>query len=125
MNEEQKKAYEQFQNIDYRSFADWIFSLSGYEFAIIAASIGLVISSQLDYDRQESIANFFNTIGQMMLSVATQQRAKIGTIAKTRPLTAEEMAYLYGAIAPASYHDVEILKAQMYQIYNELNKPKR
>ena len=62
----------QFMNNDYKSLADFLFSFSGNEFAIISSIIGFVISQNLDIDEVNSLGNFFENIGQFMLAKAAQ-----------------------------------------------------
>ena len=62
----------QFINNDYKSLADFLFSFTGNEFAIISSIIGFVISQNLDIDEVNSLGNFFENIGQFMLAKAAQ-----------------------------------------------------
>ena len=64
----------QFKNNDYKSLADFLFSFSGNEFAIISSIIGFVISQNLDIDEVNSLGNFFENIGQFMLAKAAQDQ---------------------------------------------------
>lgn len=64
----------QFMNNDYKSLADFLFSFSGNEFAIISSIIGFVISQNLDIDEVNSLGNFFENIGQFMLAKAAQDQ---------------------------------------------------
>ena len=61
-------------NNDYKSLADFLFSFSGNEFAIISSIIGFVISQNLDIDEVNSLGNFFENIGQFMLAKAAQDQ---------------------------------------------------
>lgn len=64
----------QFMNNDYKSLADFLFSFTGNEFAIISSIIGFVISQNLDIDEVNSLGNFFENIGQFMLAKAAQDQ---------------------------------------------------
>ena len=64
----------QFINNDYKSLADFLFSFTGNEFAIISSIIGFVISQNLDIDEVNSLGNFFENIGQFMLAKAAQDQ---------------------------------------------------
>ena len=64
----------QFINNDYKSLADFLFSFTGNEFAIISSIIGFVISQNLDIDEVNSLGNFFENIGQFMLAKASQDQ---------------------------------------------------
>ena len=64
----------QFINNDYKSLADFLFSFTGNEFAIISSIIGFIISQNLDIDEVNSLGNFFENIGQFMLAKAAQDQ---------------------------------------------------
>ncbi len=74
-----KNPYEQFVNVDYASLSDWVFSFSGPEFAIIGTIIGVVISSQLNVYQQNAIGNFFEQIGQTLLTTGAQESNQLQT----------------------------------------------
>ena len=67
----------QFINNDYKSLADYLFSFNGNEFAIIASIIGYVISQNLSIDEVNSLGNFFECVGQFMLSKSAQDQVII------------------------------------------------
>ncbi|MDD3341027.1 MAG: hypothetical protein PHN72_02340 [Bacilli bacterium] len=64
--------YEDFMNQDFTSFSDWLFSLNPYEFSIIASALGLFISSTLTVNQQNSLGNFLELLGQVILTVNAQ-----------------------------------------------------
>jgi len=66
------KNYEEFVNQDFSSFSDWLFSLDAYEFSLIAAAIGFAISKNLTVNQQNSLGNFFELAGQVMLTINAQ-----------------------------------------------------
>lgn len=68
-----QNAYEQFMNVDYASLSDWIFSFSGYEYAVVGSLIGIIIASPLNLNQQNSIGNFFELIGQTILTINAQE----------------------------------------------------
>ena len=63
-----------FINNDYDSLADYLFSFTGNEFSIISSIIGFVISQNLTIDQANSLGNFFELIGQFMISKAAQDQ---------------------------------------------------
>lgn len=63
----------QFINNDYNSLCDFLFSFSGNEFAIIASIAGYIIAQNLQIDQMNSLGNFFELLGQFMLSIAAQE----------------------------------------------------
>ena len=64
----------QFVNNDYKSLADYLFSFSGNEFAIVSSIIGFIISQNLTIDQVNSLGNFFEAVGQFMLVKAAQDQ---------------------------------------------------
>lgn len=70
------QSFEDFINVDYHSISHFLFELSGNEFGIIGSIIGYVLCQNLDIDEQNSIGNLFELIGQMMLSIASQNQVR-------------------------------------------------
>jgi hypothetical protein len=64
----------QFINNDYKSLADFLFSFSGNEFAIMSSVVAFLISQNLDIDEVNSLGNFFEAVGQFMLCKAAQDQ---------------------------------------------------
>lgn len=64
----------QFINNDYKSIADFLFSFTGNEFAIMSSVIAFIISQNLDIDEVNSLGNFFEAVGQFMLCKAAQDQ---------------------------------------------------
>lgn len=69
-----KDSMNQFLNNDYKGLADYLFSFNGNEFAIIASIIGYIISQNLSIDEVNSLGNFFECVGQFMLSKSAQDQ---------------------------------------------------
>lgn len=82
-------AYKKFMDQDFRELALWIYSLNGYEFTLIATLVGLLISKPLTINQQNSLGNFFEQIGQTMLTIGAQnqtikhKKKQISTMSKT------------------------------------------
>lgn len=70
------QSFDNFLNIDYRRLSRYLFNFSGNEFGIIGAVAGYLICQNLDIDEQNSIGNFFELIGQMILAIAAQNQVK-------------------------------------------------
>lgn len=64
--------YQKFINQDFDSFSNWLFSLNAYEFSLIATIIGFVISPTLTVNQQDSLGNFFELLGQVILTINAQ-----------------------------------------------------
>jgi hypothetical protein len=64
--------FENFSNYDFDSFSNWLFSLNPYEFSLVATAIGFIISPTLTINQQNSLGNFFELLGQVILTVNAQ-----------------------------------------------------
>lgn len=68
------KYYENFINQDFDFFSNWLSSLNPYEFSLIATAIGFTISPSLSINQQNSLGNFFELVGQVMLTISAQSQ---------------------------------------------------
>lgn len=64
--------YEEFISQDFNSFSKWLFSLNAYQFTLISTIIGFIISSELSINEQNSLGNFFELLGQVILTINAQ-----------------------------------------------------
>ena len=64
--------YDKFVNQDFSSLGDWLFSLNAYEFTLISTIIGFAISPTLTVNQQNSLGNFFELLGQVILTINAQ-----------------------------------------------------
>ncbi len=55
-----------------KSFSSFLFGLSANELTILAFSLGFVIGQEIDIDEQGSLGNFFELLGQVLLSLNSQ-----------------------------------------------------
>ncbi len=67
-------AFNDFMNQDFSALSNWINTLNAYEFASIATLIGLAIAPTLSINQQNSLGNFFEQIGQTLLTIAAQNQ---------------------------------------------------
>jgi len=67
-------AYEDFMSQDFSCLADWIYSLNAYEFTLVATLIGFIIAPSLSINQQNSLGNFFEQIGQTLLTITSQNQ---------------------------------------------------
>lgn len=128
MNDEQKQAYEQFQNVNFNSLADWFFSLSGAQTSIAATVLAVAIAAPLNYYQQQAIGNLLNLLGQVILNYSTQQRIALETKSLKTPLSEEEQYYVYGMLpltTPIASQEVEMLRLEVARLMEEVNKLKR
>lgn len=66
---------EQYQK-DFKEFATFLIGLSPNEFTALACLIGFLLSQNLNAAGQQSAGNFFECIGQVMLTISGQNYAQ-------------------------------------------------
>ncbi len=66
------EAFKKFVNQDFLGLSSWIDTLNPYEFSLIASIIGFIIAPPLSANEQNSLGNFFELIGQVLLAIAAQ-----------------------------------------------------
>ena len=64
--------YEQFKNMSCSSFLDYLLSLSGNELSLLAIGLGFLLSSNIDTNKQNSLGNFLELMGQTLLTISAQ-----------------------------------------------------
>ena len=64
--------YEQFKNMSCSSFLDYLLSLSGNELSLLAIGLGFLLSSNIDNNKQNSLGNFLELMGQTLLTISAQ-----------------------------------------------------
>ncbi len=64
--------FNKFINQDFDSFSNWLSSMDPYEFTLIATVIGFAISPALTVNQQNSLGNFFELLGQVILTINAQ-----------------------------------------------------
>ena len=57
-----------------KNYATFLYSLSGNELAIIAAISGYFLAQNLTPQQQNSIGNFLEAVGQIMLCIGAQNQ---------------------------------------------------
>lgn len=67
------KCFEDFINQDFNTFSEWLFSLNAYEFTSIGTLIGFAIAPSLTINQQNSLGNFFELLGQVILTINAQK----------------------------------------------------
>lgn len=65
--------YKKFIDQDFESFSRWLSSLNPYEFTMVGAAIGLAIAPALTVNQQNSLGNFFELVGQVILTINAQK----------------------------------------------------
>ena len=131
MNENQ--GLNDFLNVDYQTFSDFLFSFTGNEFALVGSLIGYFIGQDLTADKQSSLGNFFELIGQVLLTISSQNQVilnKYNNIMRLNQLfdaTANEMdrqEMLDSEVMQRAYHIIKAkyqeLKEERSAVYAEL-----
>lgn len=103
-------AYNDFMNQDFKELATWIYSLNPYEFVIISTLIGLIISPSLTINQQNSLGNFFEQIGQTMLTIAAQSQT---------------VKHKNKQVSTMSNNKIEDLEEEIHRIKEELYQLRR
>ncbi len=67
-------AFKKFMNQDFKELANWIYTLDPYEFTAIATLIGIILAPILSINQQNSLGNFFEQIGQTLLTIGAQSQ---------------------------------------------------
>ena len=63
---------ENFDFKEFKNFANWINSLSPFEFTTLGTIVGYLISSVLTISEQNSVGNWFELVGQIILTFNAQ-----------------------------------------------------
>lgn len=66
------EAFKEFMNQDFKKFSNALFSLSAFEFNLLATLIGFAITPTLSTNEQNSLGNFFALVGQVLMTANAQ-----------------------------------------------------
>ena len=64
--------YENFKNMNCNGFIDHLLSLSANELSLLAIAIGYGLTINTDINQQNSLGNFFELLGQLLLTISAQ-----------------------------------------------------
>ena len=62
----------EFGDMSCNAFVDLLLSINEYELTILGCAIGLLIAPTITVNQQNSLGNFFELIGQVLLTVNAQ-----------------------------------------------------
>ena len=62
----------EFGDISCNAFFDLLLSLNEYELTVLGCAIGLLIAPTITTNQQNSLGNFFELVGQVLLTVNAQ-----------------------------------------------------
>ncbi len=66
-------SFNNFANQDFSSLSNWLNNLNAYEFAVTGIITALLIAPSLTANQQNSIGNFLEEVGQVLLVIAAQE----------------------------------------------------
>ena len=66
------EAFDNFTNQDYSGLSNWLNTLDPYEFSLFGVIAAYLIAPSLNANQQNSIGNFLEEIGQIILTIAAQ-----------------------------------------------------
>lgn len=61
---------------DIQNYASFLYSLSGNDLALLASAVGLLLSQNINSNQINSLGNFFEGVGQIMLVIGAQQQLR-------------------------------------------------
>ena len=64
--------YEKFKDMSCKGFVDYLLSLESNELTLLAIGLGYLFSYNIDTNKQNSLGNFFELIGQTLLTISAQ-----------------------------------------------------
>lgn len=64
--------YNNFKNMNCNTFIDYLLTLSANELSLLAVGLGFLLSANIDANQQNSLGNFFELIGQLLLTISAQ-----------------------------------------------------
>ena len=64
--------FQKFKDMSCKSFIDYLLSLSSNELSLLAVFLGYLLSINIDASKQNSLGNFFELIGQLLLTISAQ-----------------------------------------------------
>ena len=65
-------AYNNFTNQNFNELSNWLNTLNPYEFALYGALAGFLIAPTLNPNQLNSVGNWLEEIGQILLTIAAQ-----------------------------------------------------
>ena len=93
---------------DFKNFASWLFSLSSLDFVVIGTISGILIAKNLTINEQNTMGNFFELVGQVLLTI-----------------NAQEITLGNNNNCECSNSSIDDLNKKIEYLYNELNKLKK
>lgn len=90
--------YDNYKNMSFSSLIDALLSMSGTELSILASVIGYALTINTTINEQNSLGNFFELIGQFLLTSASQQYKIESTNSPSLEELQNQINYLHSLI---------------------------
>ncbi len=90
-NSYDNKAFNEFMSQDFGALANWINTLNAYEFVSIATLLGMAITPALSINQQNSLGNFFEQMGQTILTISAQSQTVKHKMKQNSPVSKNEI----------------------------------
>lgn len=111
------KSFEKFVNQDFNSLSNWINTLNPYEFALIGVIAAFLIAPTLNANQQNSIGNFLEEIGQILLAIAAQ---KITVSQSQQGNTTSQGIFDSANSSPPNSSDIDSLRKEIEELKRAL-----
>ena len=105
---------------EFKSFSEWLFSLSAFEFTSYGTVIGYLISSVLTTNQQNSLGNFFELVGQVILTF-NAQNSTLQSKKNSNQNLSNHVNY-ENEIFENLYSKISSLEKEINSLKNKLNK---
>ena len=66
-------SFEEFTKQDFSGLSNWINKLNPYEFSLSGVIAAFIIAQPLNANQQNSIGNYLEEVGQILLAIAAQK----------------------------------------------------
>lgn len=64
--------YDSFKDMSCSNFFEYLLTLSSNELSLLAIGLGFLFSNNLTINQQNSLGNFFELMGQVLLTISAQ-----------------------------------------------------
>ena len=102
-----------FLNHDFCKFSNWLFSLDPYQFTLLATVIGFAITPTLNSNQQQSLGNFFDMVGQVLLTVYSQEVV-------LQQLPRKYSNFKKGFQTNSTESEILLVKEELFKMFDEL-----
>lgn len=66
----------QFSQEEIKNYASFLYGLTGNELAVLASTVGLLLSQGINSNQINSLGNFLEGVGQIMLIIGSQEQLR-------------------------------------------------